>query len=308
MTDGEVQSLEGYRNLYIFCNIHFTPIIPLHLHLHLHLHLSITNPERYDLLNFFIPHSLAATCFTFLFTTKTMAVVGVPLPVLSDLSKQESHIVVGEIEDVFPSFDRSVEDLTLEEKLGILSGLNFTQTNGVPRLGIPALKVRALCTCIVSFTNSKIKIVDTVTGVKGSEHFETPTLCFPSATCMGATWNSELLSKIGGKLALQAKSKSAQVLLGPVLNLHRDPRGGRNFESFSEDPLLAGELAAAMVNAIQAGGVAVCPKHFVGNESETKRRFHDVAESLDGRPMREIYLAAWQVLLRKSNPAAIMAA
>jgi len=125
---------------------------------------------------------------------------------------------------------------------------------------------------------------------------------------MGATWNVDLLSQIGTKLALQAKSKSAQVLLGPVLNLHRDPRGGRNFESFSEDPLLAGELAASMANAIQAGGVATCPKHFVGNESETKRRFHNVAESLDGRTMREVYLAAWQVMLRKSKPAAIMTA
>ncbi|KAH7417637.1 putative glycosyl hydrolase, partial [Cadophora sp. MPI-SDFR-AT-0126] len=190
-----------------------------------------------------------------------------------------------------PSFDRSVDDLTLEEKLDILSGANFTHTNGIRRLGVPPLRV-----------------VDTITGVKGSEHFQTPTLCFPSATCMGATWNVDLLSQVGTKLALQAKSKSAQVLLGPVLNLHRDPRGGRNFESFSEDPLLAGELAASLVNAIQAGGVATCPKHFVGNESETKRRFHNVAENLDGRTMREIYLAAWQVMLRKSKPAAIMTA
>ncbi|KAH8590673.1 glycoside hydrolase superfamily, partial [Bisporella sp. PMI_857] len=219
-----------------------------------------------------------------------MAVLGVPCSALPDLSKHKTQIVVEEINNIFSS-NQSVEDLTLEERLEMLSGLNFTHTNSVPRLGIPPLK-----------------IVDTITGVKGTDHFETPTLCFPSATCMGATWNSELLSKVGSKLALQAKSKSAQVLLGPVLNLHRDPRGGRNFESFSEDPLLAGELAASMVNAIQASGTAVCPKHFVGNESETKRRFHDVTESLDGRTMREIYLAPWQVLIRKSDPVAIMAA
>ncbi|KAL5329515.1 hypothetical protein ACEPPN_003029 [Leptodophora sp. 'Broadleaf-Isolate-01'] len=224
--------------------------------------------------------------------SQTMTAVGVPISLDDKISKNDVQQTVIDIDDTFSAaFDRSVNDLTLEERLDILSGANFTHTNGVPRLGVPSLKV-----------------VDTITGVKGSEHFQTPTLCFPSATCMGATWNVELLSQIGTKLALQTKSKSAQVLLGPVLNLHRDPRGGRNFESFSEDPLLAGELAASLVNAIQAGGVPTCPKHFVGNESETKRRFHNVAENLDGRTMREIYLAAWQVLLRKSKPAAIMTA
>ncbi|PVH82243.1 glycoside hydrolase family 3 protein [Cadophora sp. DSE1049] len=218
--------------------------------------------------------------------------VALPLSLDDQISKNNVQETVTDIDDLpSPSFERSVDELTLEEKLDILSGVNFTHTNGVPRLGVPPLKV-----------------VDTITGVKGSEHFQTPTLCFPSATCMGATWNVDLLSQVGTKLALQTKSKSAQVLLGPVLNLHRDPRGGRNFESFSEDPLLAGELAASLVNAIQAGGVATCPKHFVGNESETKRRFHNVAENLDGRTMREIYLAAWQVMLRKSQPAAIMTA
>lgn len=125
---------------------------------------------------------------------------------------------------------------------------------------------------------------------------------------MGATWNRELLFDLGTKLALQAKSKSGQVILGPVLNLHRDPRGGRNFESFGEDPLLAGDLGAALVNGIQSGGVAACPKHFVGNECETKRRVQNVVESTNGRLMREIYLAPWQVLLRNSDPMAIMTA
>lgn len=90
--------------------------------------------------------------------------------------------------------------------------------------------------------------------------------------------------------------------------MHRDPRGGRNFEFFSEDPLLTGELGAALVNSIQAEGVGACPKHFVGNECETKRRTHDLTESLNGRTMREMYLAAFQVLLRYSDPMAIMTA
>ena len=92
------------------------------------------------------------------------------------------------------------------------------------------------------------------------------------------------------------------------MNMHRDPRGGRNFECFSEDPLLTGELGAALVNSIQSEGVGACPKHLVGNECETKRRIQNVTESLDGRAMREIYLAPFQVMLRKSDPAALMAA
>ncbi|KFY06619.1 hypothetical protein V492_07910 [Pseudogymnoascus sp. VKM F-4246] len=185
-----------------------------------------------------------------------------------------------------------IKQLTIEEKVQLLSGVNFASTPGVSRLGIPELK-----------------LVDTVNGVKGSDlHNGTSTLCFPSTACLGATWNRELLSRMGKKLAAQAKSKSAQVILGPSMNMHRDPRGGRNFEFFSEDPLLTGELGAALVNGIQLEGVGACPKHFVGNECETKRRVQDVTESLDGRTMREIYLAPFQIMLRNSDPAAIMTA
>ncbi|KFY33720.1 hypothetical protein V494_07379 [Pseudogymnoascus sp. VKM F-4513 (FW-928)] len=185
-----------------------------------------------------------------------------------------------------------IKQLTIEEKVQLLSGVNFASTPGVSRLGIPELK-----------------LVDTVNGVKGSDlHNGTSTLCFPSTACLGATWNRELLSRMGKKLAAQAKSKSAQVILGPSMNMHRDPRGGRNFEFFSEDPLLTGELGAALVNGIQLEGVGACPKHFVGNECETKRRVQDVTESLNGRTMREIYLAPFQIMLRNSDPAAIMTA
>lgn len=118
----------------------------------------------------------------------------------------------------------------------------------------------------------------------------------------------ELLGRLGEELAWQARSKGAQVVLGPTINIHRDPRGGRNFECFSEDPLLSGLLAGAIVNGIQRHGIGACPKHFVGNDSETMRHYYNVAESLDGRTMREIYLAAWEHLLRVSDPVAIMMA
>lgn len=116
------------------------------------------------------------------------------------------------------------------------------------------------------------------------------------------------MHEMGKALAQQAKLKSASVILGPTMNVHRDPRGGRNFECFSEDPFLTGSLGAAMVNGIQAEGVAACPKHFVANDAETMRRTYDVTTSMNGRTMREIYISTFQQMLRQSEPMGIMTA
>lgn len=105
-------------------------------------------------------------------------------------------------------------------------------------------------------------------------------------------------------IAAQARYKAAQVVLGPTINIHRDPRGGRNFESFSEDPVLTGLLAAALINGIQSQGVGTCTKHFVGNESETLRR--KCNSVIDERTLREIYLAPFQWIIREAKPTAIM--
>lgn len=113
---------------------------------------------------------------------------------------------------------------------------------------------------------------------------------------------------MGIEVARQAKTKHAQIVLGPTINIQRDPRAGRNFECFSEDPLLSGYLGAAIVNGIRNQGLGACPKHFVCNDSETQRRSYDVAESLNGRILREIYLAACSFLLEKGNPVSIMTA
>ncbi|KAJ5738042.1 hypothetical protein N7493_001197 [Penicillium malachiteum] len=195
--------------------------------------------------------------------------------------KSETHFV-----DLLPL-------LSVEEKVSLLSGATFTTTNGVERLGIPALQVS-----------------DSINGVRGSQsHLEdTGTACFPSSTCLASTWNTNLMQDFGKEVAFQAKAKSVQVVLGPNINLHRDPRAGRNFEAFSEDPLLTGQLAAAIVNGIQSEGVGSCVKHFVANESETVRRRYNVDESGDSRTMREIYLRTFQHLLRRANPVSIMTA
>ncbi|OJJ45297.1 hypothetical protein ASPZODRAFT_99208 [Penicilliopsis zonata CBS 506.65] len=206
-------------------------------------------------------------------------------------SKDGISHAVKEITAENQSFLSRLPRLTLEEKAELLSGSTFINSSAIPRLDIPA-----------------IKLVDSVNSVKGSEvHHGVPTAIFPSSTCYGATWNRELMEELGKSLANQAKLKSAQVILGPTINLHRDPRAGRNFECFSEDPLLSGQLAAAIVNGIQSCSVAACPKHFACNDSEFKRRQYDVTESPNSRTLRELYLAAFQELLRGSEPMALMA-
>lgn len=192
-----------------------------------------------------------------------------------------------------PYYPSLLPQLALEEKVSLLAGTSFTTTAEVSRLGIPRLKVS-----------------DSINGVKGSSsHLDDKgTTCFPSTTCLASTWNKDLLLEFGKELALQAKAKSVQVVLGPNVNLHRDPRGGRNFEAFSEDPLLTGQLAAAIVNGLQSVGVGACAKHFLGNESETLRKKYNVTASGNSRTMRELYLATFQHVLRNSNPVSIMTA
>lgn len=182
--------------------------------------------------------------------------------------------------------------LTLEEKCTLLSGKDFSTAAGVPRLGIP-----------------HVRVADSVNGIRPAGiEAEMTTASFPATACYGATWDAELLGRLGEELAHQARLKGAQVVLGPTINIHRDPRAGRNFECFSEDPLLSGQLAGAIVRGVQKQGVAACPKHFVCNDSETLRHYYDVQESIHGRPLREIYMAAWQHLLRTAEPEGIMTA
>ncbi|KAM0345704.1 hypothetical protein ACHAPU_006359 [Fusarium lateritium] len=199
---------------------------------------------------------------------------------------------MGSLTSIDEDFCSLLPGLTLREKVTLLSGRDFSTIAGVPRLGVPP-----------------IRVADSTSGIRPSGiEANLTTASFPNTTCYGSTWDSELLFRVGTHLAKQARMKGAQVILGPTINIHRDPRAGRNFECFSEDPLLSGQLASAIVNGIQSLGVGSCPKHFVCNDSETLRRYYNVQESVDSRALREIYLAAWQHLLRSSNPEGVMTA
>ncbi len=185
--------------------------------------------------------------------------------------------------------DKLLASLTLEEKVSLLSGISMWQTAAVERLGIPSLKLS-----------------DGPNGVRGTMTTGASSACFPVGSALGATWNPVLLEQLGHALAGECRTKDVQVLLGPTINLHRTPIGGRNFECFSEDPLLTGELAAAYVAGVQENGVAACPKHFVGNDTEYQR--HSISSEIDERTLREVYLRPFEMVVRRSHPWFIMSA
>src|SRR5262249_55463110 len=145
-------------------------------------------------------------------------------------------------------------------------------TTANDRLGIPSLRLS-----------------DGPNGVRGTKFFDsTPAACLPCGTGLGATWDTTLLRRVGNLLGVEAKAKGAHVLLGPTVNIQRSPLGGRGFESFSEDPLLSGTIAAAYCNGVQDEHIIPSIKHFVCNDQEDKRMSVNVTVS--SRALREIYL------------------
>ncbi|GJE88185.1 glycoside hydrolase family 3 protein [Phanerochaete sordida] len=187
--------------------------------------------------------------------------------------------------------DEVVEQLTTDEAILLTAGVGFWHTHGVPRLGVPALKVS-----------------DGPNGVRGNHFFmSTPAKCLPSSTAVGATFDTELVEEIARKLlAEEAKLKAASILLAPTCNIQRNPLGGRAFESFSEDPHLSGMVAAAYVRGVQAGGVATAIKHFVGNDKENDRMAYDSVMS--ERALREIYLMPFMLAEKFARPWSYMTA
>lgn len=173
-----------------------------------------------------------------------------------------------------------VSRLTLEQKIRLLSGESVFRIAGEPAAGL-----RAMVTS------------DGPIGVRGERWDERDTaLALPSATAMAASWDADLVERLGGVLAAEARRKGVSVLLAPTLNLHRSPAGGRHFECFSEDPLLTAGIGAAYIRGVQGGGVAATAKHYVANDSETDRLTLDAR--VDARTLRELYLAPFEAAVR----------
>jgi len=133
-----------------------------------------------------------------------------------------------------------------------------------------------------------------------------PSTCYPTAAALSCSWDAELTARVAGSIAEEAQQAEVSIVLGPGVNIKRSPLGGRNFEYLSEDPLLAGALASAYVKAVEAKGVGTSLKHFAGNSQETRR--NTANSMIDERALREIYLAAFERVVKEAKPATIMAA
>ncbi len=192
------------------------------------------------------------------------------------------------------NIDKLLKDLRLSEKASLLSGGDFWQTEAVERLNIPS-----------------IFLVDGPHGVRyvADRHHADPAKkasCFPTAVNLAASWDLELLKKTAAALASESKALGVDVLLGPGINIKRSPLGGRNFEYFSEDPFLSAELAVEFIKTVQKNGVGTSLKHYVANNQEYKR--FSIDAQIDERPLREIYLAAFEKVVKEANPWTVMAA
>lgn len=195
--------------------------------------------------------------------------------------------------------------LRIDEKISILSGRDPWHTQGIRRLGLPSIR----CT-------------DGPNGVRGTRFFNgVPAACLPcgkygqrnidiqkltspQGTALAATWDTKLIRQGGILQGHEAIAKGASIILGPTTNIQRSPLGGRGFESFSEDPTLAGLISAATINGIQSTGVAATLKHYVCNDQEHERQSMDVR--LSERALREIYLMPFQIAQRDAQPMLYM--
>ena len=211
------------------------------------------------------------------------------------------------------NIDEVLQAMTLEEKAKLLVGgaNNFFGTSAVvggeadlvsgaagtspaiPRLGIPAT--------VLTDGPAGVRINPTRQGTDQTFY----ATAFPIGTCLASTWNTELVSEVGKAIGNETKEYRCDVILGPGMNLHRNPLCGRNFEYYSEDPLLTGWIAAAYINGVQSQGAGVSAKHFAVNSQETDRT--SVDERVSQRAARELYLRGFEIAVRESNPWTIMA-
>src|SRR6478672_6929160 len=185
--------------------------------------------------------------------------------------------------------------LTLEEKASLCLGSDFWHTALVERLGVPAVMV-------ADGPHGLRKQPDEAdhAGLSGSN----PATCFPTACALASSWNPRLVHRVGEALGRETQAEEVAVLLGPGVNIKRSPLCGRNFEYFSEDPLLAGVLGTAFVQGVQSQGVGTSLKHFAANNQETDRV--RVSADVDERTLREIYLPAFERVVTEAEPWTVM--
>ncbi|MGO4783531.1 beta-glucosidase [Cryobacterium sp. W22_MBD10_FK3] len=181
-----------------------------------------------------------------------------------------------------------IDQLTLQEKVQLLTGRDFWTTWPIEKIGLRRLLVS-----------------DGPSGVRGEVWDErSPSLNLPSGTALASTWDGEMAARYGAMSAVEARRKGVDVVLGPTINLHRSPLGGRHFEAFSEDPQLTAEMAAAYVAGVQDNGVGATPKHYIANDYETER--FTASTEVSDRALRELYLLAFEKAVTESHAWLVM--
>lgn len=201
-----------------------------------------------------------------------------------------AHITFAQV-DYMAQAKALVSKMTLEEKAALCSGRDFWSTKPNEKAGIPSVFMtdgphglrKAVGT---DFTNS------------------VPATCFPTAAGLASSWNPELLNRMGVALGEECQANNVQFLLGPGVNMKRSPLGGRNFEYFSEDPVLAGKMAAALIKGVQSQGIGTSLKHFAANNQEFERLTNN--SEVDERTLHEIYLPAFEIAVKEAQPWTVM--
>lgn len=190
-----------------------------------------------------------------------------------------------------------ISQMTLEEKAGMCSGLNFWYLKGVERLGVPSIMV-------TDGPHGLRKQAGDADHVGLNE--SVPATCFPTASALAATWNRDLIHQVGVALGEECRQEKVGVILGPGANIKRSPLCGRNFEYFSEDPYLSGEMAKSHINGVQSQGIGTSLKHYVANNQEYRRMSIDTI--VDERALREIYLTGYEIAVKGAQPWTLMCA
>ncbi len=193
-----------------------------------------------------------------------------------------------------PDIQSILAGMTLEEKAALCTGASAWTTTPVERLGVPEM--------FVADGPHGVRRMANPHHSKGS----LPATCFPTASCMASTWDVDLIYALGQALAEECIALKVDVVLGPGTNMKRSPLGGRNFEYYSEDPYLAGQMAASFITGVQSKGVGTSLKHFAANNQETQRML--ISARVDERTLREIYLPAFETAVKKAQPWTVMCA
>lgn len=186
--------------------------------------------------------------------------------------------------------------LSLRQKAALTTGANYWLTQAAPAIGLPAMRL--------SDGPHGLRLQDDSNPDHLGIGASIPATCFPPAVTLASSWDPALIERVGAALAREARARGVQVILGPGLNIKRTPLCGRNFEYFSEDPLLSGLCAAAQVRGIQSQGVGACVKHFAANNQEHDR--HRISADVDERPLWEIYLRGFQTVVQHASPWMVM--